>query len=264
MLNKFLVFFVLLIFFVFPKFILAQQGCCSHHGGVAGCSASGRKICMDGSLSPSCTCGSSYSYTYTPSAPSPVSNGKWTYNISSQNSCNYDVSMTWDEPLGATQYSISMTKVAGSDPGPYSDTKVNSYTFHNYESGVWYINIKSGNGNWSKVMYWKLDLPKIEPGLRASIEGNYINYELRCLKEYNAPKFLVDYINNNQANFGKVSIPSKTPATYIIEGTDFNGKKYKETLYYNPPQNSNESIDLTIPVILVLGGVGFLGWWIKR
>ncbi len=32
-----------------------QRGCCSHHGGVCGCSG-GRKKCCDGSLSPSCTC----------------------------------------------------------------------------------------------------------------------------------------------------------------------------------------------------------------
>ena len=34
---------------------IARRGCCSHHGGVAGC-AGGRQKCRDGSLSPSCTC----------------------------------------------------------------------------------------------------------------------------------------------------------------------------------------------------------------
>ena len=34
----------------------AQRGCCSHHGGVSGCSSNGRQICKDGTLSPSCTC----------------------------------------------------------------------------------------------------------------------------------------------------------------------------------------------------------------
>ena len=33
------------------------QGCCSWHGGVAGCSG-GRSLCADGTLSPSCTCSS--------------------------------------------------------------------------------------------------------------------------------------------------------------------------------------------------------------
>lgn len=34
-----------------------RQGCCSWHGGVCGCdSLSGRVICCDGTLSPTCTC----------------------------------------------------------------------------------------------------------------------------------------------------------------------------------------------------------------
>lgn len=37
------------------ELILAQRGCCSHHGGVCGCQ-SGRVTCCDGSYSPSCTC----------------------------------------------------------------------------------------------------------------------------------------------------------------------------------------------------------------
>ena len=36
---------------------LAQQGCCSWHGGVCGCSGT-RTACCDGTLSPSCSCNS--------------------------------------------------------------------------------------------------------------------------------------------------------------------------------------------------------------
>jgi hypothetical protein len=36
--------------------IVERSGCCSWHGGVCGCSASGRTICCDGKLSPSCRC----------------------------------------------------------------------------------------------------------------------------------------------------------------------------------------------------------------
>ena len=32
-----------------------RRGCCSHHGGVCGCSG-GRAVCCDGSYSPSCGC----------------------------------------------------------------------------------------------------------------------------------------------------------------------------------------------------------------
>lgn len=34
---------------------VAQRGCCSHHGGVCGCSG-GNDICCDGAASPSCGC----------------------------------------------------------------------------------------------------------------------------------------------------------------------------------------------------------------
>ena len=32
-----------------------KSGCCSHHKGVCGCQ-SGRTVCCDGGLSPTCTC----------------------------------------------------------------------------------------------------------------------------------------------------------------------------------------------------------------
>jgi hypothetical protein len=34
---------------------IAQSGCCSHHGGVCGCSG-GNEMCCDGAASPSCSC----------------------------------------------------------------------------------------------------------------------------------------------------------------------------------------------------------------
>ena len=56
---------VLLIFGIFVLFttpVYARRGCCSHHGGVAGCNANGRQVCNDGTLSPSCTCTPTYIY----------------------------------------------------------------------------------------------------------------------------------------------------------------------------------------------------------
>ena len=44
--------------------VSATRGCCSHHGGVSGCSSSGRLVCNDGTLSPSCTCTPTVTYTY--------------------------------------------------------------------------------------------------------------------------------------------------------------------------------------------------------
>lgn len=52
------------IMFLIPLKIEASRGCCSHHGGVSGCSSSGRQICQDGTLSPTCTCTPLITYTY--------------------------------------------------------------------------------------------------------------------------------------------------------------------------------------------------------
>lgn len=56
------VFLSILLFILFIGNVEAKRGCCSHHGGVSGCSASGRQICNDGTLSPSCTCTPTYIY----------------------------------------------------------------------------------------------------------------------------------------------------------------------------------------------------------
>lgn len=51
----------ILIFLVFNCFSLnaeARRGCCSWHGGVAGCDVNtGHQLCRDGTDSPSCLCG---------------------------------------------------------------------------------------------------------------------------------------------------------------------------------------------------------------
>ena len=49
------IFVVIIIFICFPLLVSAKRGCCSHHGGVCGCSG-GRNLCCDGTISPSCTC----------------------------------------------------------------------------------------------------------------------------------------------------------------------------------------------------------------
>lgn len=50
------VFILIFCLFISLSPVLAQRGCCSHHGGVSGCSSDGRQVCNDGSLSPTCTC----------------------------------------------------------------------------------------------------------------------------------------------------------------------------------------------------------------
>ena len=110
---KKVVFLILLgTIFIFPLGTYAQRGCCSWHGGVAGCDSSGRTICADGSLSPSCTCSggsssSSGSSSYgdsssTYSAPAHV------YGCTDSNAINYNANATADD--GSCQYQESITE----------------------------------------------------------------------------------------------------------------------------------------------------------
>lgn len=57
--------FLLIIMLFTPQIVNAKQGCCSHHGGVKGCTATGRYICNDGELSPTCKCKNKDIYEYT-------------------------------------------------------------------------------------------------------------------------------------------------------------------------------------------------------
>lgn len=79
---------VILCFIVLnPINVNAQRGCCSHHGGVSSCSSSGRTICSDGTLSPSCTCNPPVIYGCTDSNAN-------NYNPSANKNngtCKYDI-----------------------------------------------------------------------------------------------------------------------------------------------------------------------------
>lgn len=55
---------LLCIIILIPLKVSAAKGCCSHHGGVSGCSSTGKQICSDGTLSPSCTCVPTIIYAY--------------------------------------------------------------------------------------------------------------------------------------------------------------------------------------------------------
>ena len=54
--NRIVVLIFICLVLFFPIKIEARRGGCSHHGGVSGCNSSGRQVCRDGTLSPTCTC----------------------------------------------------------------------------------------------------------------------------------------------------------------------------------------------------------------
>lgn len=101
--KKFVLLFLVLFFI--PT-VNAQRGCCSHHGGVAGCSSSGRQICNDGTYSPSCTCTPAYVYGCTDSnaknynSSANKDNGSciyYKYGCTNSEAKNYDSSAEKDD-----------------------------------------------------------------------------------------------------------------------------------------------------------------------
>ncbi|OIO12842.1 hypothetical protein COV53_03180 [Candidatus Gottesmanbacteria bacterium CG11_big_fil_rev_8_21_14_0_20_37_11] len=150
-----------LLLLIIPSTVEARSGCCSHHGGVCGCG------CCDGTgLSSTCApyypqCGGSRSYyevpVYIPPTPeNPITEG--TVNvIQSATKPYFNVSMSWKSTYPV---SIAISRVAGANPGPNTDSTNGFYQFNTVKSGRWYINMKANvNGVWSKIVYWTIDVP---------------------------------------------------------------------------------------------------------
>jgi len=85
---KKVVIFLIVSVVLFPLAADARRGCCSHHGGVAGCSSSGRQICADGTLSPTCTCTSTAVESPKPS---------YVYGCTDSSAINYNSSANVDD-----------------------------------------------------------------------------------------------------------------------------------------------------------------------
>ena len=93
-----------------PLRVSATKGCCSHHGGVSGCSSSGRLVCNDGTLSPSCTCTATVTYTYGCTDGSCI---YYTYGCTDETAKNYNSSANKDD--GTCEYYVLGCKNPSAD-----------------------------------------------------------------------------------------------------------------------------------------------------
>lgn len=92
---------ILGITLLWPLGVDARRGCCSWHGGVAGCdSYSGKYRCMDGTLSPSCYCedGSSSNYSGESKGGSTYYQApQYVYGCTEPDAINYNAKATKDD-----------------------------------------------------------------------------------------------------------------------------------------------------------------------
>ena len=96
--KKKIIVILVCIILLMPLKVNATRGCCSHHGGVSGCSSSGRLVCNDGTLSPSCTCTPTVTYTY---------------GCTDKNASNYNSSANRDD--GSCEYYVLGCKNPSAD-----------------------------------------------------------------------------------------------------------------------------------------------------
>lgn len=101
--------------------VYAQQGCCSHHGGVGGCNSYGRTICKDGTLSPTCTCAPQIIYGCTDSSAKNYNknanqnDGSCIYykkGCTDKNALNYDINAEKDDGTCITKITGCMDEAA--------------------------------------------------------------------------------------------------------------------------------------------------------
>lgn len=106
---------LLLLILLMPIGVYAKKGCCSSHGGEAGCASDGRRICADGTMSPTCTCTpekvdvygctDSNASNYNPNAT--INNGTCVYDVlgcMDKSAINYNVRATRDD--GSCKYDV--------------------------------------------------------------------------------------------------------------------------------------------------------------
>lgn len=253
-------------------FLFVASGVSAHSGRT---DSSGGHNCNVGS------CAGTYHYhngggSYTPPVdytyvlrPKSVTSGSQRYYTSAENWCNYDIVADWTAVTDASGYSVSLTKTAGGNPGNISDTAGTSFTIKNHEAGRWYLNIKAGNRyGWGDIVYWALDLPKMNPVFEVSLAGDTINYDFSCQNNIEAPQFVIDGMKNTGNNpKGSIKLLNTTSAqTLLFKGTDRAGKKYEKTINFTPtstptPQVQGATTTNPVSSLIGLGTMATIAFW---
>lgn len=179
--------------------------------------------------------------------PGVVTTG--TVNVT-QNGCTHNISINWPKNTDSNQFSISLSKSAGANPGPIADTYTESYVFTNVESGRWYINLKSGNScGWNRTSYWTVDVPKIVPTInyftqnRISGDSVELSYSASC-----ATNATISSIGVVSLKKGSVTVTPKKDTTYkfVVNGK---GGASQQELFVPKPTPTPETTPTPEPTL---------------
>lgn len=167
---------ILLITFlcVFPNVVYAQRGCCSHHGGVAGCNSNGRQVCRDGTLSPSCTCTPTVTYIY---------------GCTDKTAKNYNSKANKDNG-SCVYYKYGCTDITAKNYDKKAEKNDGSCIYYKYgctdENSINYdANAEKDDGTCISIVYGCMD-------------KDAINYDAKANKDDNSCKYDISVINNTE------------------------------------------------------------------
>lgn len=118
---------IIIVIMIFPYYVYATRGCCSHHGGVCGCSKYGVQMCCDGTGSPTCRC-------TPPQVPGCTDRNANNYNPDANvndNSCTYTIRGCTD--VNAKNYNAGANQDDGSceyDIPGCTDSNAKNYNYN--------------------------------------------------------------------------------------------------------------------------------------
>lgn len=243
--NKILLCIFFLLFFVSPA--IAHSGRTDSSGGhncnVGACAGTYHYHNGGGYVAPEYVAPKPICYV-----PAVVITG--TVNVT-QNGCTHDISISWSKNTDSNQFSISLSKSAGANPGPIADTYTESYVFKNVESGRWYINLKSGNScGWNRTSYWTVDVPKIVPTInyftqkRMSGDSVELSYSASCATNATISSIGMVSLKNNS-----VIVTQKKDNTYKLVVNGKGGASQRE-LYVPKPIPTLETTPTPKPTLI--------------
>jgi len=177
--------------------------------------------------------------------------GKWTFVENA--SCTQDVKFSWDKGVDDVYYSLGISKTAGADPGPKSDTTSREFVFKDVKPGTWYINLKtwSLSCNASRVSYWKVVVPEPMSSFSATI-GTYDNdlhISGKCLKSIVSNPTIGKITDLTSST---IPLTLKKVTTVKLTGYPIYGKSISQEVKFDPnrivPTPTPKPIPSQIPI----------------